>query len=289
MAAAPVAAASSLAEPQSPRSLILAELTQMFGDLPMDTSAIAAGMPATRGMPTTVSDLKELWQRIHRPVAVYEFYGHGEATWGPSAPLSNFWQSPFLFVVPAVLLERLPEVRAHLQGTALRVNCSETAIMLMKAMLCRDFGGFVRIHEADQSGALDAAVVKRLGRGIANFVQQEWDEWVIFVAIQAVTQKFHRCVHLRHCLASTGTRIIAETVATDRNWATGSNPLEPGNDRPCSWRGLNILGLALMVARYTLKVEASQMRLTPEEHQELHRLGLQRGRAKELARQAKAQ
>ena len=71
----------------SSASSILAELKQMFGNLPMDASALAAGMPATDGIPTTVSDLKELWKRIEGPVAIYEFYGHNEETWGPSAPL----------------------------------------------------------------------------------------------------------------------------------------------------------------------------------------------------------
>jgi len=254
------------------------ELKHMFGDLPMDASALA----------TTLSDLKEMWKCIQSPVAIYEFYGHNEVTWGPSAPLSNFWQDPFLFEVPEVLLQRLPEVRAHLKGTTLQVNRSEAAIMLMKAIVCRDFHGFVGIREADQNSTLDAKFVKRLGRQIQNFDQKEWDQWVIFVAIQAVTQKFKQCVHLQHCLAATERRIIAETVADDPNWATGSNPLEFGNDLPCSWRGLNILGLALIVARYILKVEGSQMRLSPEEHHELHRLGLQQGRAKELAKQAAA-
>ena len=160
--------------------------------------------------------------------------------------------------------------------------------MLMKAIVCRDLQGFLDIHEADQNGTLDAKAVKDLGRAIRNFDQKEWDQWVIFVAIQAVTQKFKQCVHLQRCLAATERRIIAETVATDSNWATGSNPLEPGNDLPCSWRGLNILGLALIVARFILKVEGSQMCLSPEEHHELHRLGLQQGRAKELAKQAAA-
>ena len=157
-------------------SAILAELKQMFGDLPMDASALAAGMPATDGIPTTVSDLKEIWKRIQIPVAIYEFYRHKEVTWGA------------------------------------------------------------------------------------------------FIAIQAVTQKFRQCVHLQHCLAATERRIIAETVATDCNWATSSNPLESGNDLPCSWRGLNILGFAMIVARYILKAKGSQMHLPLEEHHELHRL-----------------
>ena len=96
---------------------ILGELEKMFGDLPMDTSALAVGMPSTNGIPTTVSDLEEMWKCIESPVAIYEFYGHKEVTWGPSAPLCNFWQAPFLFDVPEVLLQRLPEVRAHLNGT----------------------------------------------------------------------------------------------------------------------------------------------------------------------------
>ena len=269
----------------SPASFILADLKQVFGDLPMNTSALADGMPAMDNIPTTVSELKNMWQRISGTVAVYEFYGHNQEIWGPSAPLSNFWVDTFPFHIPEVLLQRLPQVHEALpDGPALHVTCSETAIMLMKAILCEDFDSFEKIRKADKTEG--AKAVKLLGRDIKNFDQQEWDKWVVFIAIQAVTQKFKHCDSLRCCLAATDKCIIAETVADDTNWATGSNPLEPENQRPCAWRGLNILGLALIVARYILKVDKSQMSMPPEEHEEKHQQGLKQGRERLLKKQA---
>jgi hypothetical protein len=62
-------------------------------------------------------------------------------------------------------------------------------------------------------------------------------------------------------LLGTGNRVLAEMTSKDSNWGTGVDVGREGAADPSKWRGTNILGWALMVARAQIrKDEAAQLK-----------------------------
>jgi ribA/ribD-fused uncharacterized protein len=65
--------------------------------------------------------------------------------------------------------------------------------------------------------------------------------------------KFGQNPDLRDYLRTTGDRVLVEASPRDRTWGIG---MGAGNDlatSPEHWRGLNLLGFALMQARHQLR------------------------------------
>jgi ribA/ribD-fused uncharacterized protein len=95
-------------------------------------------------------------------------------------------------------------------------------------------------------------VAKRLGRRVRSFVATKWYEHRFDIVLRASVAKFTQNVQLREFLLGTSARVLAEASPTDLVWGIG---LEAGDDRaknPRQWRGLNLLGFALMRARAQL-------------------------------------
>lgn len=69
--------------------------------------------------------------------------------------------------------------------------------------------------------------------------------------------KFRQDDRLRDYLLGTGDRVLVEASPMDRIWGIG---LAEGDERaqdPARWRGLNLLGFALMETRERLREEAA--------------------------------
>ena len=68
--------------------------------------------------PSTMSisllSLKELWSNIDDEVDVYEFYGHSLNDWGPSSPLSNFFEAEYEYTIPEWVFECVAVSYTHL-------------------------------------------------------------------------------------------------------------------------------------------------------------------------------
>merc|ERR1712224_1034922 len=79
------------------------------------------------------------------------------------------------------------------------------------------------------------------------------DEVVCEVAREVVYQKFAHVPHLADRLLKTGDSVIAEMTRNDCNWGTGLDVGHIDASRPQNWRGTNILGWALMVARAQIR------------------------------------
>jgi ribA/ribD-fused uncharacterized protein len=93
---------------------------------------------------------------------------------------------------------------------------------------------------------------KRLGRSVSGFVEETWEDHRSQIVLRASIAKFSQNPALTEYLLATNVRVLAEASPTDRVWGIG---LEAGNDRardPLQWRGLNLLGFALMSARAEL-------------------------------------
>ena len=61
--------------------------------------------------------------------------------------------------------------------------------------------------------------------------------------------KFTQHPDLGRFLAGTGPRVLVEASPSDRIWGIGLRASHPDAARPSRWRGLNLLGFALMNVR----------------------------------------
>lgn len=94
---------------------------------------------------------------------------------------------------------------------------------------------------------------KKLGRKVRGFEESRWlaARWDIVVRGNAA--KFSQHPALREFLINTGDRVIVEASPYDRIWGIGMAASNPGAEDPARWRGLNLLGFALMAVREQLK------------------------------------
>jgi ribA/ribD-fused uncharacterized protein len=124
---------------------------------------------------------------------------------------------------------------------------AEHWMMAEKARLFGDETTRTRILKAANPGA-----AKRLGRGVTGFDSARWDEARFEVVVQGNVAKFGQHPPLREFLLNTGRRILVEASPVDRIWGIGLAANDPGAEDPEQWRGLNLLGFALMEARARL-------------------------------------
>jgi ribA/ribD-fused uncharacterized protein len=190
---------------------------------------------------------------------VYAFYSHNRDRKyrrvnynSAHIVFSNFYEHAFDFD-----FDRLPEValnfaftNINVDGTRVLVPSSEHAIMLCKAVLFKDYDAFGQIQRA-----ASPADAKKLGRIIHSFNQVVWDLHKESIALQCVLQKFMSDDGLKTTLLGTHETILCEATTGDRIWGIGLDVDDPIIDTVSEWRGLNMLGAALMAARSGLRAQ----------------------------------
>jgi ribA/ribD-fused uncharacterized protein len=158
------------------------------------------------------------------------FWGHRpqrDSSIGPGC-LSQWWPSPF-------------EVDGRVYATA------EHWMMWSKAMLFGDTEAAEKILAAPDPGR-----AKALGRQVGSFDEQVWARERFGIVVAGSTAKFSQHDDLKNYLRGTGQRVLVEASPLDRIWGIGLAADDPGAADPRQWRGLNLLGFALMQARATL-------------------------------------
>lgn len=95
----------------------------------------------------------------------------------------------------------------------------------------------------------DVAKIKELGRKVSNYNDQMWSGIRQIVVYEGLMEKFTQNDHLKLELLGTGDAILAECAVKDRIWGIGLSMNDPKRLDPEQWRGQNLLGYALMVAR----------------------------------------
>jgi len=158
------------------------------------------------------------------------FWGHqpqqdGEV--GPGA-LSQWWPSPFTV-------------------DGVRYLTAEHWMMAGKARLFGDEEALPRILRARTP-----AEAKNLGRLVRGFDEPRWVEHRFELVVAGSTAKFGQDERLRAYLLHTGRRVLVEASPLDRIWGIGLAADDERADSPARWRGLNLLGFALMEARARL-------------------------------------
>jgi ribA/ribD-fused uncharacterized protein len=93
---------------------------------------------------------------------------------------------------------------------------------------------------------------KKLGGRVAGFDQQTWNEHRTPIVVAGNLAKFRADPELHDYLLTTGNRVLVEASPLDRIWGIGLAGDDPRAADPCRWRGLNLLGFALMRVRAEL-------------------------------------
>lgn len=90
---------------------------------------------------------------------------------------------------------------------------------------------------------------KALGRCVANFDSNVWDQCSFDIVTRGSVAKFSQNENLKEYLLSVEESIFVEAAPTDKVWGIGLNRMDRDAKNPVKWKGENKLGFALTVAR----------------------------------------
>jgi ribA/ribD-fused uncharacterized protein len=203
----------------------------MDNPLPDERLAWLAARPDGPLMaPRTVAELVALVETGAR-VKYLHFWGHKPQPDGSAGAgcLSQWW--PAAFTVDG-----------------LTYATAEHYMMWRKAMLFGDAEIAAQILTASHPHK-----AKSLGRQVRGFDQAVWESHRYAIVADGNVAKFGQHEDLRAFLLGTGDRVLVEASPLDRVWGIGLAAGDPRADDPAQWRGLNLLGFALMKARTTLR------------------------------------
>lgn len=94
--------------------------------------------------------------------------------------------------------------------------------------------------------------VKALGREVRDFDSELWREHRFAIVLRGNLAKFSQNDDLKNYIFSTGETVIVEASPTDTIWGIGLDEAKARKLPPKDWRGLNLLGFALMRTRSLL-------------------------------------
>jgi len=131
-----------------------------------------------------------------------------------------------------------------------RYRTAEHFMMAHKAELFGDTAMREAILNADSPGK-----AKALGRKVRDFDEAVWLEHRWDIVVEANMLKFGQNERLREYLLTTGDKVIVEASPFDRIWGIGMAASHAEAYDPAKWKGLNLLGFALMDVRERLRTE----------------------------------
>jgi len=139
--------------------------------------------------------------------------------------LSQWWEQPF-------------------SKEALTFQTAEHWMMYKKACLFKDQAIAEKILVAK-----NPAVAKKLGRQVPNFKQDIWEKHRFSIVLEGNILKFSQNPPLAEFLIKTGERVLVEASPVDAIWGIQLAKDAPTIENPNTWKGLNLLGFALMEVR----------------------------------------
>ncbi|MCX4547857.1 NADAR family protein [Streptomyces sp. NBC_01387] len=159
------------------------------------------------------------------------FWGHTPRPDGRigTSCLSQWWPSPF-------------------EVDGVRYATAEHWMMAAKARLFGDADA-----ERAVLAAANPALAKKAGRLVRGFDEEIWQRERYGIVVEGSVHKFGADAALREFLLATGDRVLVEASPMDRIWGIGLAADDERAQQPARWRGLNLLGFALMDARDRLR------------------------------------
>ena len=121
-------------------------------------------------------------------------------------------------------------------------------MMAKKAELFNDNEVLVKIIKANSP-----AEAKKLGREVKNYDDKLWLANRYEIVKQGNHHKFSQNKDLKTFLINTKDRVLVEASPVDPIWGIGMATDHKDILNPEKWRGLNLLGFALMEVRDELK------------------------------------
>ncbi|MFD7440677.1 NADAR family protein [Streptomyces sp. NPDC059909] len=169
-----------------------------------------------------------------RRLKYLHFWGHTPRRDGAvgASCLSQWWPSPFTV-------------------DGVEYATAEHWMMAGKARLFGDEDA-----ERKAVAATSPALAKKTGRLVLGFNDGIWERERFGIVVEGSVHKFAQHADLREFLLSTGDRVLVEASPRDRVWGIGLTADDERAHDPAQWRGLNLLGFALMEARERLRAEA---------------------------------
>jgi ribA/ribD-fused uncharacterized protein len=136
---------------------------------------------------------------------------------------------------------------ARFEVDGLPFATAEHYMMYRKALLFADAAAAEQILGAPTPGA-----AKSLGRSIRDFDEAIWVQQRSSIVVDGNYAKFSQSPLLREFLLNSKPRVLVEASPVDRVWGSGLAADDPHAEHPLAWRGLNLLGFALMDVRARL-------------------------------------
>lgn len=159
------------------------------------------------------------------------FWGHQPSKDGSITKtcFSQWWES--IFIVEGI-----------------EYKTAEHWMMTKKALLFNDNEIAEKIIKANTP-----AEAKKLGREVKNYVDTVWLKHRYEIVKEGNFHKFSQNNNLKEFLLKTNDRIIVEASPVDAIWGIGMTSDHENCNNPLKWKGLNLLGFALMEVRDELK------------------------------------
>jgi ribA/ribD-fused uncharacterized protein len=169
------------------------------------------------------------------------FYGHTGRRDGQlsDAVFSQFW--PCAFTLGGI-----------------RYAWAEQWMMASKARLFGDPEALAQILAAKAP-----IECKRIGRQVRGFDDAVWQQHRFDLVTVGNVHKFGQDPALREYLEGTGDEILVEASPTDSVWGIGLGREHKDAQEPLRWRGLNLLGFALIRTRLILRQQLPPPSLQP--------------------------
>ena len=136
-----------------------------------------------------------------------------------------------------------------------RYSCGEQWMMAVKAWL---FGDSIRLAEILASD--QPRDQKMLGRRVSPFDPAAWDAACVSIVAAGSIARFAANPSLRDQLLATDDLILVEGSPKDRVWGVGIDWRDARIEDPSNWRGRNLLGRALAIARESLRARYAPRR-----------------------------
>ncbi len=124
----------------------------------------------------------------------------------------------------------------------------EQYMMYQKAMCFGDTEMAKRIMETE-----DVAEIKRLGRLVSGYHDHIWNGVRQILIYEGLLAKFSQNQELKDKLLATEDAVLAECAVKDCIWGIGLSMHDPNRYDISKWKGQNLLGYGLMMARNRLR------------------------------------